>query len=160
MHKEHGSSLLQLWSAFVMIPSQVFWWLSVYCGCKMNMVACFQVALALSNYPKCPPPPNPISLASLQLGNLSVVKTTKNLFLQCTAMKSSTYLAMQYSHMKWIVEKHLDTMLLFWVPKRVLSMVQSSYSGNLESSHHQWDMQVHLFTSVSCRSCWNFVYSR
>ena len=33
------SSLLQLWSAFVMTPSQMFWGLSVYCVCKMNWAA-------------------------------------------------------------------------------------------------------------------------
>ena len=41
-----SGSLLQIWSAFVMTPSQMFWGLSVYCGCKMNWVAASLVTLS------------------------------------------------------------------------------------------------------------------
>ena len=36
LRQEHGSPLLQFWSAVVMTPSKMFWGLSVYCGCKVN----------------------------------------------------------------------------------------------------------------------------
>ena len=46
-------------------------------------------------------------------------------------------------HVKWIVVGHQD------------AFNGAKYSGTFESSHHQWDMQVSLFTLVSCRSCLN-----
>ena len=41
-----SGSLLQLQSAFAMTPSQMFWWLSVYFGCKMNWPAASLVTLS------------------------------------------------------------------------------------------------------------------
>ena len=41
----HINSILQLWSAFVINPSQMLWWLSVYCVCKMNWAVAYWVTL-------------------------------------------------------------------------------------------------------------------
>ena len=45
LHYKYKSFLLHLWSAFVMTPSQMFWGLWVYCGCKMNWARFFMQLL-------------------------------------------------------------------------------------------------------------------
>ena len=49
------SSLLQLWSAFVMTPSPMFWGLPVYSGCKMKWAAAVSAYTCNKNYWYSPP---------------------------------------------------------------------------------------------------------